>query len=290
MPWILLWLGGIILDGLFGGRKALGQIPALETLTSASASFLQARLERKGRSRRTHLWRGLFALSLLMSAFGLIGFFLDRIAFGHTAATAIAVVLIAKLLGLKISWQHIQNAAASDNFDQRRQAIRKAVDIFSGYFLPATILFILGGFMLLLPFQCLHMAIRANDDSITTSAYLRPFATLAAPLEVVGAVFATIFLMVAMLFWPAARWTRAYGAAMRPNRPIRTWPVKLIAHAIDISLDAAGKNDKRLWLGPTGSTAKIDAAACQNALIVTLLAFALSIGFLLVLWLAAFVG
>lgn len=294
-PWILFWLGGTALDMIFGGRKAFGLIPSLDSLSRRSVIFLRARLERPDRSKRTHHWRGILACTVLVTGFAFAGFAIDHLLFHHATLTALGAFVLAKLLGLKIAWQQINDLAVADDFRSRRVAVRQAVDTFAGYFVPGLLLFLAGGFTLLLPFHCLHTANRLSRTEEAPSAFMQPFTASRNLVSLIGEILGMALLAAAVLFWPDANWKRALKAAARPKRPIRNWPLNLVTHAFNLSLEKTGRvnvheADQSAWIGPADARARLTSQDCKNALIVALIAFGLTLAFLLLLLLAGAMG
>ena len=280
---------------VFGGRKALGLVPSLDSITAHSVHFLQSRLERRARSKATHYWRGTLAALLLAFSFGAVGYGLDQLVFFHPALTAIAVFFVAKFLSLKISWQLFQNTPPAANNDQCRQLARQPIALFSNYYAPAVVLFIAGGFTLLLPFSCLHAASLAAEKTQEESLFFRPFQRMRSVAAFPGEVIGTALLAIALLFWPTANWSKGWLSVFRLGKSVKLWPLIMTAHAFNWSferLDGERWTDssKQKWLGPADGSAQLRPTDVKNALIVALIAFGIANALLGLLWLAAAIG
>lgn len=273
----------------FGGRRALGAIPLVETVIKKSILTLRTKLERRGRSKRNHFWRGLLAAGVLSSLFGAAGYYINQLAFSHASLSALAVVVLAKLLGLKGFWQMLRDRVMQEDATARRQAIEDAIDMLTSFYVPALLLFLAGGFWLLLPFFCFWIADRIDQGNHPPSSFLQPFRRLRTFLALPGEILATLFVALAALLWPATYWRTAIVAALKPGGSTRNWPALLLAHSLDLSL-APRARFRSSWLGPQDASAQVSAGKCRSALIVALIAFAMTLAFLLVLLLAAAMG
>lgn len=285
----MLWLAAIALDMAFGGRKALGAIPLFETLVPTSIQYLKNKLERAGRSRRTHYWRGVFAAAVLLTLLLAIGALIHMFTFNNAATSAVAAVFLAKMLQLKPFWQSTQTQAAQADPGARRRAIEQTCDLFASFYVPAMILFLAGGFLLFLPFYSVWVGDRLMRTDAPHSAFLKPFAQVHSLLAWPGEMLATLFMALAVLFWPSTLWLQAMGAALKPRLPLRTWSSAVLAFSLNVSLRVQG-SAADTWIEPADASAKPDAAKSRSALIVALLAFAMSLGFLLLLVITSAMG
>jgi len=289
-PWILVWLGAVALDLLFGGPKALGLVPSLDSITTRSVQFLQNRLERRTRSKRAHYWRGIFAVLVLVTVFGAAGIGLDQLVFLHPAFTAVAVFFVAKFLSLKMAWQQNQNEISSSGTDKYSRHARQPIELIANYYIPAALLFIVGGFNLLLPFSCLHTASLAARKNRGKSLFLKPFTHLRSVAAFPGEVISSAVMALALLFWPAANWKQGWLSVFQFGKSIKLWPLTIAAHAFNWSFERLEWAPEKKWLGPAQGSAQIKPADVKNALIVALIAFAIANATLALLWLAALVG
>ncbi len=288
-PLGLLWLGAVLLDMTFGGRRALGAIPLVETFIEKSILTLRTKLERRERSKRNHFWRGLLAAGVLSVLLGAAGYYVNQLAFSHASFAALAVVVLAKLLGLKGFWQMLRDKVTQQDATMRRHAIEDAIDMLTSFYVPALLLFLAGGFWLLLPYYGFWAADRIDRGNQPPSVFLQPFRGFRSFLAMPGEVVATLFVMLAALLWPATNWRTAVLAALKPGGRTRNWPAHLLAQSLDLALAPRAKF-RSAWLGPKDASAQVSADKCRSALIVALIAFAMTLAFLLVLLLAAAMG
>jgi len=304
-PWIAVWLGAVALDMLFGGPRVLGLIPSLERLPTRTLQFFQTKLVRNNRSRRTHLWRGSVVTVVLVLLFGAVGYAVDQLVFIHPSMTALAVFFVAKFLSLKIAWQQLQSSSAKPGAADYRQLTRKPIEVFGNYYVPAALLFVVGGFAFLLVFHCLHAAnIEAEKAHKARKSanffFLIPLQRMRSLLAIPGEISAAIVLIFASLFWPPANWKRSLSAIRYLGARVRHWPVIVTNYAFNWSLEAhsiskatalsSQKAEPIHWIGPETGSAKLNATDQKNGLIVALIAFGLANTLLALLWLAALIG
>lgn len=289
-PLALVWFGGLLLDAAFGGRKALGALPSLETLFGAVLSFLKQRLAREGRTKRAHFWRGMLVLILLLVAAIALGFALDALLFSAPPLTALAVVLCAQFVRLKPEWQHLSEPGGLTDGKACRAAVSQAIDHASAHLMPGLLAFLLGGFTLLVPVMLLQCAVRHDPDPQDRSFFLLPFESLFRWPRAAGCLLAALALAAATLVWPGANWKAAWKALVTGARSPRDWPLNVAAHAFGWSVEASPARKPVVWIGPAGGTARLKAADVREGLIVTLIATGLVHGFLLLLILTAYLG
>lgn len=299
-PWIALWVGGVLLDAVFGGPRALGMVPSLDAIITRSVHFLQAKLERRNRSRRAHYWRGALAVIILVAGFAVMGFWIDQWVFYHPVLTAVAVFFVAKILSLKLAWQHMQKALVSvsgssgSGNSQCRALARRSIELFTNKFVPAAVFLVAGGFTFLLPLVCLQTASNAAEKSDGESFFLRPFQLLESVVTVPGKIIGTCMLAIALLLWPAANWSHGWLSAFRFGPSVSLWSITIVAYAFNWSFERGGTHqprpDKQGWIGPVHGSAQLKPADVKNALIVALIAFGVTNALMGLLWLAAVIG
>lgn len=293
-------MGAVALDMAFGGPKALGLVPSLDSIITRSVHFLQSRLERQKRSKRAHFWRGALAAVILVAGFAAMGYGIDQLVFYHPALTAVAVFFVAKILSLKIAWEQLQKAlvAASNHSTasdaQCRRLTRRSIELFANNFVPMMVLFVAGGFTALLPFACLQAASLAAEKAEGKSFFLQPFQRIGLVAAIPGEILGSGLLAIALLLWPAANWSRGWLSVFRFDEAIKLWSTTMVAYAFNWSLERDGKNQpgsgRGKWIGPTGSSAQLKPTDVKNALIVALIAFGVTNALMGLLWLAAAIG
>ncbi len=299
-PWIALWIGAVTLDMVFGGPRALGLVPSLDGIITRSVHFLQSRLERQTRSRRAHFWRGALAAVVLVIGFALMGYGIDQLVFYHPALTAVAVFFVAKFLSLKITWHQMQKSLVvagnqpTTGDDQCRRLARRSIELFANNLVAAMILFVVGGFTVLLPFVCLQAASLAAEKTESDSFFLRPFQRIRSVAAIPGEMLGTGLLAIALLLWPAANWGHGWLSVFRFGGAVKLWPLTMVAYAFNWSFERNGKDQtgsgRDKWIGPTGGSAQLKPADVKNALIVALIAFGVTNALMGLLWLAATIG
>lgn len=283
----MLWLGALILDALFGGRKALGAMPSFDDLSQVSLSFLRKRLERENRSARAHHWRGLISVFVLVPIAIWLGLLLNAMVFWYTATATIAAVILAQVLATKLSWQSAESLARGGDSTARRQAVETLLATYAHSIIPSLLLFLVGGFALLFPYRMLLVADTVAASSGKPSAYLRPFIVARRLFGSPGELLATVFILFSSILMPRAYVLQSVKTLLKTKQKIRHGTTAVVAGAFNMSLQMNGGATKTIWIGPQNGTAKISQEACRHALIVALVAFAVSIAFLLVLLVAA---
>lgn len=282
-----MWLGALTLDALFGGRKAFGALPSLDGLLEVCLKFLRKRLERENRSPRAHVWRGTFVLAVLGPVTVSVGLLLNSAVFWHTATATLAAVLLAQMLATKLTWQLAESLAKGGNSADRRQSIEIVFSAYSMSFISSMLLFLIGGFALLLPYRLLLAADNASADSVKASSFLKPFVAVRRLLASPGELLAIAFTLFAALLVPWSYVAQGIKTLAQTRHKIRNGTLAIVSGAFNMSLQTADVASQQSWIGPENGTAKIDDETCRHALIVALVAFAVSIAFLLVLLLAA---
>ena len=284
----MLWLGAIALDALFGGRKALGAIPSLDTLTENLFSLLRQRLERKDRSNSALFFRGVIISIALIGLLGFMGALMDRLVFTHAAITALSTATLARYLQLKILFQTLRKMASQQSSASWRKAIERSLYFFSSYYCPALILFLLGGFSFLLPFYLLYW-VAVQHGSNVPSSYVKPLLIVRNFAALPGECLSAFFLIFGTIAWPAAHMLQGIKGLLVCGRAPRQWGPSIVAHAFGISLQSQWPRQPK-WLGSDIGSADIDTTTSRNALIVALIAFVTSLAFLLVLITGALLG
>lgn len=131
-------------------------------------------------------------------------FLLNMMVFWHAASATLAAAVLAKTLATKIAWQNTESLAKSNDSADRRQAIESLFSAYSRSLIPGMVLFLLGGFVPLLAYRLLLSADHLATASPKTSSFLRPFVFMRRLLGAPGEVLATIFVLFAAVFIPAA--------------------------------------------------------------------------------------
>lgn len=277
-----------MLNMLFGGPKGIKHIPSLNTLIEYVSLSLENRLNRENRSPRTLFWRGFTVSAIFIPLLVALGYGINYIAFSHPAVTAVCVFFVAKTVDVKTIWHTTLALSQAQKSAVIRTGIRDLIMTFSGHFVPVMILFLIGGFALLLPFHFLYVATQDTQKK-APSAYQTIFQKLCFIPSAISAGIAAFLLAFAQLFWPKALWQHAFKAFIKPMRPITHWPLSVITHGFKWSIEAPTASKKGAWIGPAAGSAKIKATDARDALIVTLLAFGLINGFVALLLLASWI-
>lgn len=242
---------------------------------------------------------------MLVMLFGMVGYAVDQFVFLHPSMTALAVFFVAKFLSLKIAWRQLQNSSVNLSAIGYRQLTRGPVEAFGNFYVPAALLFVVGGFALLLVFYCLHAANieaeKAHKENKTGNFFfLIPLQRMRSLLAMPGELMASLVLILALLFWPPANWARGLSAVRHLGGRIKNWPITIIAYAFNWSFEAnsiskatalsSQSTNTIYWIGPKTGSAQLSSTNQKNGLIVALIAFGLTNALLALLWLAALIG
>ncbi len=283
-----MWLGAIALDALFGGRKALGAIPSLDTLSQALFTALQSRLERKARGSAALFWRGTLVLIVLGGLLSAAGNILNSIVFYNAGIAALSTAILARYLKLKILFQSVRERASEPSGTTRRHAIEESLHYFAAYYVPALVLFAIGGFSLLAPYYLLYWVATQNGAD-AGSRYIKSFLIARNMVAFPGEMLASLFLLLGASLWPNTHLLQGVKGLMVCGTNIKQWSPSIMAHAFGISLRSRWPGVPK-WLGSDLGTADVSSTAGRNALIVALIAFAASLAFLLVIVAASLLG
>lgn len=262
-------------------------MPGFDELAKSTIGFLKKRLERANRSSRAHFWRGLLCLLVLVPIAFALGWLVNLIALWHATTATLSVAILAQVLATKRTWKTSETMAKSADSAERRRAVETLFTAFSHSLMPSLVLFLVGGFTLLFVFR---LALAAHDLSVASSkgsAFLRPFVSLQRVLAAPGELLAILFALFASVLMPQAYVAQSLKTILKTKNKLKDGTLAVVAGGFTLSLRAIKPGTQSEWIGPNNGTAKIDAAACKHALIVALVAFAVSIAFLLVLLVAA---
>lgn len=275
-----MWLGGIILDAAFGGAKALGAVPALETLIEKSARILKQKLARSGRSPRKLLVRSMLVAVIVLPALFGLGLVMNMFVFFHPGATALATLIVAKFIRLKSLWSHIAKRSPNSSGASARGLVRTIVAHMTFHYLAMAILFLVGGFALLLPYCFASQTLEPHENGPSASPYVKPFVWVTAPVFWSGAFVSSLLYAFATLLIPRTDWLQAWSALIKPVAPPFCWPLKILAFSFNWAIDDQAKPPMR-WIGPKNGRSRLTSNDLGDALIVTLVVFALSTALLM---------
>ena len=298
-PYIGLWLLAAGLDLLFGGPKALSIVPGLETLITGLLRSADTYVSRYIRSSKILSVSGFCFSALLFAGLAAFGVMLDIYAFGHPALLALAVVLVARSVGMKRQWSELSQAASSLDDAELQRAISRLVQQFAFRHAGAFLAFFTFGFTGLWPYLLLLATWDAKlFEPLTLRHSLKPdtggvtsFASLARlfarPVLSVAGIFGAFVLMSALVFKPKTHWGKAILALTKPSFALMSRPLLVMAAGHNWSLiTITPDTHKPTWVGTKTGRAKLTPKDLADALIVTLVAFSVLNGFLLLTWLA----
>jgi cobalamin biosynthesis protein CobD/CbiB len=275
-------MAGVLLDAAFGGAKALGAIPGLETLMGKSAHALKEKLARPERSQRTLFIRGVLAAIVTLTVLFGVGLLLNKLVFMHPTLMALATITIAKFIRFKVLWREIVEASPKSSGKTARNLIGTISDYLAFHYITMALAFLAGGFALLLPYFFALQTVEQKKTSRIT-AYTKPFRWILAPILWPGAFIASILFALATLFIPSANWPKAWIALSKPVLPPLFWPLKVLTYSFNWAIEAQTNREGKTvrWIGPKEGRSQLTPKDLADALFVTLVVFALTTALLM---------
>lgn len=298
-PYIGLWLLAAGLDIAFGGPRALSILPGLESAIVALLGAAQKYTARRIKSTIILSFVGLCFWVLLSACLAVAGLGLNAIVFSHSAILALAAVLVARSVGMKRVWSNLSQTVSTMDESNFQPSISGLTQQFAFRHSGAFLAFVTLGFAGLWPYLLLTAMwdarlfdqLSSNSPTIsktTAQAHFARFPGFVAHLILsVAAMFGALTLSIALLFKPKTHWGKSTLALMKPSMALINRPLLVMAVGNNWSLMKTAPNIAQpTWFGPRSGRAKLTAKDLADALIVTLVAFAVLNGFLLVIWLA----
>jgi adenosylcobinamide-phosphate synthase len=268
---LLLLLGGIAIDALFGDMRPLFRIvPHPIAFAGRAIGFFDRKLNRPQRSERDRRLRGVIAVMLLVGAAAALGWLVDRACRGSTVGGIVEAFAIGILLAQRSLFQHVasvmmalmlgglpagrraishivgRNPESLDEHGVARAAIESLAENFSDGVVAPSFWFLVAG----LPGLFAYKIANTLDSMIGhTSPRYRAFGWAAARcddlLNLVPAPLSGILLVAAAFFAAGADPDRAWRIMRRDARKHRSpnagWPEGAMAGALDLAL--AGPRD-----------------------------------------------
>jgi len=283
-PWVVL-LGAAILDGLVGGPRLLGRLPGVDQILYARASWLREKLNRPDRSPGALHVRATLVLFFALPLLFLFGAALNGLLLSVSGAL-LSTFLVAQITGQTqtvLAARDVRDALNSDfggydedRFSAARWAVERLAFRLGDGLVANAILFLIGGFALLLPFRFLSMLSVAGVPSgiaLPTGAFDRTvqtlFQSIAAPLAVCarGLVAAALVLapvrdrnLRAALLGPGS-----IDPHMRDFLASRTLVLTGFLYGLGLNTAVSAAHPDRGWIGPTGGRARVSAQDVDRA-------------------------
>jgi adenosylcobinamide-phosphate synthase len=315
---LLLLIGGLILDALFGEMPAVFRyVPHPVILAGRAIAFFDRRLNRETRSPASRRERGIVTVVILVGGAGFVGLAVERVCRGSLVGVLVECLLIAVLIAQRSLHEHVaavatalatgglpagreavrhivgRDPASLDTFGVARAAIESLAENFSDGVVAPVFWYLLLG----LPGLLAYKTANTLDSMIghRTPRY-REFGWAAARLDdllnLVPAPVSGLLLIAAAAFVKEGRPDRALAIMLRDGRkhhsPNAGWPESAMAGALGLALAGPRRYPEGLiadpWLGE--GTARAAAPDIARALHLYRLACLVLFGLLLGAWLA----
>jgi adenosylcobinamide-phosphate synthase len=315
---LLLLIGGLILDALFGDMPAVFRyVPHPVILAGRAIAFFDRRLNRETRSPASRRERGIVTVVILVGGAALGGVVVERACRGSFVGGLVECLLIAVLIAQRSLHEHVaavatalatgglpagrdavrhvvgRDPASLDSFGVARAAIESLAENFSDGIVAPVFWYLLLG----LPGLFAYKTANTLDSMIghRTPRY-REFGWAAARLDdllnLVPAPLSGLLLIAAAAFVKEGRPGRALTIMLRDGRkhhsPNAGWPESAMAGALGLALAGPRRYPEGLvadpWLGD--GTARAATPDIARALRLYRLACLLLFGLLVGGWLA----
>jgi len=316
---LLLLLGGLALDGVFGDMpKVFRHIDHPVVLAGRAIAFFDRKLNRETRSETSRRDRGIITVIVLVGAAALLGLAIERLCRGHWLGGVAEAALIAVLIAQRSLYEHVAAVAVAldrhglaagraavqrivgrdpmtlDTHGVARAAIESLAENFSDGVVAPVFWYLLLG----LPGLFAYKMANTLDSMIghRTPRY-RSFGWATARfddvLNLVPAPISGLLLAAAAVFAKKGRPERALAIMLRDGRkhhsPNAGWPESAMAGALGLALAGPRHYPEGLvadpWLGD--GSARAATSDIARALHLYRLACLIEAGLLLGAWLAA---
>ncbi|WP_417450353.1 hypothetical protein [Kordiimonas sp.] len=255
------------MDLMLGSKVLLGSLPHLDRLLKCLFNPLEERLNRSHRSHTTLRNRAVLVQALLVPGSYFIGSFANHLATTPYIGPPIAVLVIARSIGLRQQWD-ITRASLLEippHAGKLRHAGEQLIMSYSRDWICNLTLFVAGGFALLLPFRLLAAALdqhTASDSTRPSQPFKSAFVPFFNLLAIPGTMVSCFFLALAPVLVPGSSLSAVRGtipAATSDLRGIlsRLIPLSIVAYAVGISFSCEGKDGTVRWIGPPDGRANI---------------------------------
>jgi adenosylcobinamide-phosphate synthase len=318
---LLLLIGGLAVDGLFGGLPAVFRhLPHPVVLAGRAIAFFDRRLNREVRSEASRRERGIITVIVLVGGAAGVGLALDHLCRGSVLGAAVETLLIGVLIAQRSLFEHVAAVAIAlrtgglaagrdavrhivgrdpmnlDASGVARAAIESLAENFSDGVVAPVFWYLLLG----LPGLFAYKMANTLDSMIghRTPRY-RSFGWAAARLDdvlnTVPAPLSGVLLATAAIFTKNCRPGRGLAIMLRDGRkhhsPNAGWPESAMAGALGLALAGPRRYPEGLvadpWLGD--GSARAATSDIVRALQLYRIACLIEGGLLLGAWLAAHV-
>ena len=278
----------VIVD-LIAGHFLSRKIPNMDYIFDTITRRFDTKLNRKERSESALKMRGLITLSLCLSPLFFIGHLANVFGTFSAAGTAVALLVLLPFLSQKAGWLHhreqmYKSTSSSGTPDQnsRSQKTTQAIILnFSVRFLPTSIFFLLGGFMLLLPYRFLVAFVEYGQQKRSgAQIFFKYGRALHEIIMIPTSLIAALLLGLAHFFIPGTNLHLFQGLKRNTTSTLASsfLPLNVVADGLQISLLRGQANTaKDKWIGPESGRAKLTPSDLRSVWFVVLVAYSLSL-------------
>lgn len=290
--WLLLLTLATVAD-LMAGQFLSGRIPNIDRIFSTISRRISEKLDRRERSKGALRTRGLVVLTLCLPLFYFLGGLMDMLSRMSAAGTAVALLALVPIVSQRKFWsEHAETGrqiatgkTIADPHTAAQTTSQNIILRYSTSFLPAILLFAVGGFALLMPVRFLTSFLETGTKS---SQRLSPFYKYAhwlhelvfLPISLVAA----LFLGLAHFFIPGTNLGVFWKLAPNKTQTIASHfiPLNIMANGANLNFLRQGGTKSLLasegkWIGPDGGRAKLTPKDMRSIWLVVLAAFGLSL-------------
>lgn len=266
LAWLMFFALGLVLDMVIGGRRGLGRLPSLDQLLAFLFAPLASRLDRPMRSPASLTARSILVQLVFIPLLYMAGTLVNELVLTPHVGAPLAALLIARTVCFRGCWDNFRLLGANEAVkpEDIRQGIEALSLSLSRDWLGNLVLFVVGGFALLLPFRFLA-AMSGQRDLRGAARPDRPFVRAFTPLfdlmALPGALWAGALFAIAPIFIPGTQLSAVRGFFAIRLRGIlsRLIVLALVAYALNFSFAFGdGKaTGKQGWIGPEQGRARL---------------------------------
>jgi hypothetical protein len=268
LAWLMFFSLGLVIDMVIGGQRGLGRLPSLDQVIAFLFAPLANRLDRSMRSAASLTARAILVQLVFLPLLYMAGALFNDLSLAPHIGAPLAALLIARTINFRSNWDAFRQTGRADagNPAKVRSAIEALVLSLSRDWLGSLVLFVAGGFAVLLPYR--FLAVASGQHEIQGAArpekpFTRAFTPLFDLMALPGALWTGLLLALGPIFVPGTQLAAARGFFSLRFRGIlsRLIVLTLVAYALNFSFAFGGgkKAGSQSWIGPSHGRAKLAA-------------------------------
>lgn len=269
LAWLMFFSLGLVIDMVIGGQRGLGRLPSLDQLIAFLFAPLASRLDRPMRSASSLTARAILVQLVFLPLLYTAGKLLNDVALAPHVGAPLAALLIARTINFRSNWDAFRQIGKADasNSTKIRNAIEALALSLSRDWIGSLVVFVAGGFALLLPYRFLTVASGQHEIEGAARAdapFTRAFTPLYDLMALPGALWTSLLFSLGPIFVPGTQLAAARGFFTLRFRGIlsRLIVLTVVAYALNFSFAFGGsrKAGPQNWIGPSHGRAKLLAA------------------------------